>query len=85
METAREYAHIVEYSYNPKNKHFVIRFLDNSSYVLKIDELPKKLQSKKPKWEETKLTNDRSALAVTAGKITRLIPFNIIHSRGQQL
>ena len=83
METAHEYAHIVEYCYNAKEKQFVVRFLDTTSYIIKIADLPKKLQTKKPKWEEAKLTKDRSSLAIPVGDNDfRLIPSSIIHSRG---
>ena len=82
---AREYAHIVEFSFNPREEQFVIRFLDNSSYVLKVTDLPKKMQTKKPKWEDTELAKDRSALLVPVGDDFRPIPFNIIHSRGVQV
>ena len=79
----REFEKIVEYSYHPKYKRFVIRFLDGSSYALKTADLPKKLQTKKPQWEETALSADRSCLLVVAGSDVRQIPSHIIHSRGQ--
>jgi len=82
---SREYAHIVEFSYNPREEQFVIRFLDNSSYVLKIVDLPKKFQTKKPKWRESKLSSDHSGIIIQAGGDLRMIPFNIIHSRGVQV
>lgn len=81
----REYASIVEFSYNKREEQFVIRFLDNNSYVLKITELPKKMQTKKPKWEETRLSTDRGSLLVPVGNDFRPIPFNVIHSRGVQV
>ncbi len=85
MIDLREYAVIVEFSYNPKSEQFVIRFLDNNSYVLNIDDLPKKVQTRKPEWENTQLSTDRSALIVPAGGEDKVIPFNIIHARGTLL
>ena len=83
--SSHEYAHIVEFSFNPREEQFVIRFLDNASYILKVVDLPKKMQTKKPKWKETILANDKSSLIVPVGDNYRLIPFNVIHSRGIQL
>lgn len=79
----REYAFIVEFSYNPKEEKFVVKFLDNNSYVLKVSDLPKNLLTKKPNWELAKLSDDHSRLIVPISKNKeRAIPFNIIHSRG---
>ncbi len=80
-----EYERIVEYSYHPKGGIFVIRFLDGSSYTLNILDLPKKLQTKKPQWEEAVLSEDRTSLMVTAGSDVRQIPSHIIHARGNIL
>ena len=85
MKDSREYAFIVEYSYNLKNEHFVVRFLDNNSYVLDIEELPKKMQTKNPDWTRTELSSNRDAIIVPVGKGYREIPFHIIHSRGRLL
>ena len=85
MDDLREYAFIVEYSYDPKSEQFVIRFLDNNSYVLKVADLPKKLQTRKPDWETAQLSNERDGLIVQAGKESKCIPFNVIHSRGTLL
>lgn len=85
MENAREFAQIVEFCFIPKDRHFVIRFLDNNSYILKVDDLPKKTQTKKPQWEDAVLAPDRGAILVQAGKEIKEIPFHIIHSRGKQL
>lgn len=80
-----EFERIVEYSYNPKSECFVIRFLDGSSYTLAIKDLPKKLQTKKPAWECTKLNTQQTGLLIQAGSDLREIPFNIVHSRGKIL
>lgn len=80
-----EFERIVEYSFNPKSDNFVVRFLDGSSYTLSISDLPKKLQTKKPAWEEAGLNDDHSALLVTAGKDVRVIPSHVIHARGKVL
>jgi len=85
MKNLREYAFIVEYSYDPKTEQFVIRFLDNNSYVLKVADLPKKLQTRKPKWESAQLSDTRDGLVIEAGKEAKYIPFNVIHSRGTLL
>jgi len=82
---SREFAQIVEFCFIPKEEHFVIRFLDNNSYVLKVADLPKKMLTKKPAWKEAVMSENRSSILVQAGKDVREIPFNIIHSRGKQL
>jgi len=85
MQDLREYAFIVEFSYDPKAEQFVIRFLDNNSYVLKVTDLPKKLQTRKPDWATAQLSGARDGLVVQAGKGSKCIPFNIIHARGTTL
>lgn len=80
-----EFQQIVEFSYHLKDERFVVRFLDGSSYILKISSLPKKLQTKKPKWEESFLSEDRSGLLVRVGKDLRVIPSHVIHSKGEAL
>jgi hypothetical protein len=85
MTDLREFAYIVEFSFHPKDEVFVVRFLDNNSYVLKISDLPKKLVTHKPMWKAAELTEDHSALIVPVKGERRLIPFHIIHSRGKQL
>jgi len=77
-----EYERIVEYSYHSKSRQFVIRFLDGSSYTLNIIDLPKKLQTRKPQWKQTALSEDQTCLIVTAGNDVRQIPSYIIHARG---
>lgn len=77
-----DYERIVEYSYQPKIKRFVIRFLDGSSYVLQVEDLPKKLQTKKPDWDNASLASDNSKILFQAGGESREIPTHIIHSRG---
>jgi hypothetical protein len=83
----REYETIVEYSYNERQDAFVIRFLDGSSYCLKILDLPKKMQTKKPIWSKTILSPSRSTLFVPMekGKEIREIPSHIIHSHGNAI
>lgn len=78
-----EFARIIEYCYHEKHERFVIRFLDGSSYALKVSDLPKKLQTKKPKWEDAKLSEDQTSLVVFAGNDERQIPAYIIHARGK--
>lgn len=85
MKDSREYAVIVEYSYDPKNEQFVVRFLDNSSYVIKVTELPQKMQARKPDWENTVLSEKRDALMVPSGAGYREIQFHVIHARGTLL
>ncbi len=80
-----EYARIIEYCYHEKHERFVIRFLDGSSYALKVSDLPKKLQTKKPKWEEATLSEDHASLIVFAGNDERQIPAHIIHARGKSV
>lgn len=81
----QEYERIVEFSFNPKEERFVIRFLDGSSYSLGITDLPKKMQTKKPKWEDAALSDDRVAIMVNVGNEVRIIPSHMIHARGQVL
>lgn len=81
----KEYERIVEFSFNEKEKKFVVRFLDGTSYMLNVGELPKKVQTKKPKWEEATLSEERNSILVTAGNDVREIPSHIIHSRGNVL
>ena len=85
MLELQEFAHIVEFSYQPKLKQLVVRFLDNHSYTLKIVDLPKKLQTRKPKWEEAVKSPDGMSIIVQAGEDLRQIPFHVIHSRGKQI
>lgn len=80
-----EFTRIVEYSFIPKQDTFVIRFLSGESYVLNTADLPKKLQTKKPDWENTVLSDDKNAIVFQAGKDYRQIPFHTIHSRGKLL
>ena len=84
-EILREFEFIVEYSYQSKNKQFVVRFLDGSSYLLKIEDLPKNLQTKKPEWDESKLSATKNSIEFTANGEKREIPFHMIHARGTVL
>ncbi len=79
----QEYEIIVEYCFHPKLEHFVVRFLDGSSYILKVEDLPKKLQTKKPDWEDATLSEGKNSILVTAKKDTRQIPAYLIHSVGR--
>lgn len=81
----QEYERIVEFSFNEKNQRFVVRFLDGSSYVLHVNDLPKKMQTKKPRWVEAQLNKERTALLVNTNKEIRQIHCHIIHSRGKVL
>lgn len=78
-----EYQHIVEFCYLPKTQQFVVRFLDGSSYALKTDDLPKKMQTKKPDWENSYLAPDKASIMFQAGKDVRQILPHIIHSKGR--
>lgn len=78
----QEFERIVEFSFQKKEEQFVIRFLNNASYVLKVADLPKKMLTKKPQWEEAELSHNNSALLVQAGKEFRVIPSHVIHSKG---
>lgn len=85
IEPAREYERIVEFSFHPKDERFVVRFLDGSSYLLNVSDLPKKLQTKKPAWEEAVLSDDKSSLLVVSGSGLKEVPSHIIHARGTVL
>lgn len=86
-EIISEFECIVEFSYNPKQERFVVRFLNGTSYVVDTSELPQKMQSKKPDWEHAQLSSKRNALIVLAngGKDIREIPSHIIHSKGKEV
>jgi len=79
----QEYEYIVEYCFQPKQEQFVIRFLDGSSYILQVADLPKKFLTKKPNWEEAALSEDHTSLLVQAKKDVRAIPSHLIHSKGK--
>ncbi len=86
MEESREYAYIVEFSFNLKEEQYVVRFLDNNSYVLKVDNLPKKMLTRKPQWEKARLSEDKTCLLVPISREEeRPIPFHVIHARGSEL
>jgi hypothetical protein len=85
MKEHEEYELIKEYCYHEKQSSFVVRFLDGSSYTIKISDLPKKLQTKKPIWTETSLSTAKTSLVVRAGNDYREIPSHIIHARGKLL
>jgi len=80
-----EFETIVEFSYNKKQNRLVVRFLDGKSYSLDIINLPKKLQTKKPEWENIYLSPNRNSLQFVASKDLREIPSFIIHSKGKDL
>jgi hypothetical protein len=79
---APEYEIIVEFSFNTKTESFVIRFLTGESYMLPVSELPKKLQTKRPAWEEAEISPSKTAIMFKAGHEMREIPAHIIHSKG---
>ncbi len=80
-----EFERIVEFSYHTKNQKFVVRFLDGKSYTFTIFDLPKKMQTKKPNWEESYLSGDGTSIVVHAGKEVREIASHIIHSKGKEV
>ena len=80
-----EYERIVEYSFNPKQETFVVRFLSGESYALNISNLPKKMLTKKPDWKNSYLSDDQDSIIFPAGKDFRLIAAHVIHSRGKLL
>jgi hypothetical protein len=80
-----EFEQIVEYSFINRQSKFVVRFLDGKSYTLDINDLPKKMQSKKPAWEEASLAGDRSALLIVAGNEVREIASHVIHAKGKEV
>jgi len=80
-----EYETIVEFSFNPKQERFVVRFLDGNSYTLDTADLPKKMQTKKPDWANAYLSGNRSSLVVRSGKEIKEIEAFMIHSKGKEL
>jgi hypothetical protein len=85
MPEIPEFERIVEYSFNTKSECFVVRFLDGSSYLLNISDLPKKMQTKKPEWKDAVLNKDKTAIIVKAGSDLRQILSHVVHSRGKIL
>lgn len=81
----KEFEQIVEHCYNPKISSFVVRFLDGSSYVLKIEDLPKKIITNSPDWASAVLSPDRTSIMVKTHKDTKIIPSFIVHSKGKTL
>lgn len=82
---SNEFERIVEFSFNPKHMKFVVRFLNGETYILKIEDLPKKLQTKKPEWEGTELSSDQTTLLFKAKGEQRTIPAYLVHSKGKLL
>jgi len=84
---SQDYEHIVEFSFNLRQKKFVVRFLDGKSYSLEVSSLPKKMQSKKPTWEESYLSGSKDAIVTSAnnGKEVREIPSFVIHAKGKEV
>lgn len=80
-----EYEIIVEFSFNSRQQIFVLRFLNGDSYALKVDNLPKKMLSKKPDWETARLNKEKNALLYDAGNEIRQILAHTIHSKGKLL
>lgn len=85
MSAIKEYEQIVEHSFNPKQECFVVRFLDGSSYVLKISDLPRKITTNSPNWQTATLSEDRTSILVNTNKDIKVIAAHIIHSRGKSL
>ena len=80
-----EYEFIVEYSFNAKQETFVVRFLNGDSYALKVLDLPKKMLTKKPKWDNAQLAPDKNAIIYEAGADLRQIMAHVIHAKGRLL
>lgn len=81
----KEYETIVEFSFNIRQETLVIRFLNGDSYALKVENLPKKMLTKKPNWETSRLAPNKNALLYDAGNEIRQIPAHTIHSKGRLL
>lgn len=83
----QEYEHIVEFSFNPKQKKFVVRFLDGKGYSLEISALPKKIQTKKPDWGNAYLSGSHDAIITVTGNGSELreIPAFTIHAKGKEI
>ena len=81
----QEYEIIVEFSFNSRQDVFVIRFLNGDSYCLKVSDLPKKMLTRKPDFEGSRLNGDRNAILYEAGKDLRQIASHVVHSRGKML
>ena len=80
----QEYEKIVEFSYNTKTNSYVVRFLSGESYALSIDDLPGKIQLKRPDWQTAHLSPSGVSLVVNIKKKKPIeILAHIIHSRGR--
>ena len=81
----REFEKIVEFSFLPKYSKFVVRFLDGRNYTLETEKLPKKMQTKKPDWENAYLSGNKTSIQFRAGNEIREIPSHVIHSKGSEM
>ena len=76
---------IVEHSYNPKQKCFVVRMLSGNSYVLKLNDLPKKLLTNSPEWDSSMVTPGKDSILVKTHKDIKIINISIIKEKGKNL
>lgn len=83
MLATKECDQIIEFSFNSKQKSFVIRFLDGSSYLLKISDLPRRLIGNSPDWNSARADQSKTALLVNTSKEVRVINAKTIHNRGK--
>ena len=80
-----EFAKIVEYCFYPDPPKFVVRFLDGTSCLVAVHDLPKKYQTKRPAWDRARLSADKSTLLVRCGREIRRLPAHVIHSKGKEI
>ena len=85
MKEIDEFERIVDFCFIVKQSKFVVRFLDGSTCALETADLPKKMQTKKPQWEDAYLSRDQSSLVVRAGKDLRYVKSHIIRSKGKEI
>ena len=81
----REFHTIVEFSFNPKKKLFVVRFKNGTILKVPIEHLPTEYQSKKIKWDQAEINKDSTALKVQLGRKKLEIPAYILYSSGKTL
>jgi len=80
-----DFEQIVEFSFQSRQQKFVVRFRDATTYIVAIDDLPKRLKTKNPDWENATLSDDKCSLVVVAKGEERIIPAHLLHAHGKSI
>jgi len=82
----REFHKIIEFSFNKRQKFFIIRFLDGTCLKSFIKHFPIKFQAKSARWTEAVLGSDEETLIVPTEKRKKLkIPAFVLYSSGRTI